>query len=468
LPSTVCGDVSSISSVDIIVSRQIFRWTIRPELCSHLATPTLEAMRQGDHRPTSPETSSAMSIDHPGKAARHSHPIVFLFLNIPFGAMSGFLTVTVAYLLSRAGVPASSIAELIAISYLPHTWKFLWAPVVDTTLKRKQWYLLSAVASGVGIYATGALPASVASLPMLTAIVLVSNLAVTFNSMAVESLMAHATPDSEKGRAAGWFQAGNLGGYGLGGGAGLWLAERVSVGWVPGAILGASCILCCLGLMFLDEPDESHRANGLRHAIIHIGKDMWSVARSRVGYLGLLICFLPIGTGAASNLFSVMASDWQASADTVAWSNGVMNGLVSAVGCIVGGFICDRMDRRHAYALFGVLMAASAVAMGLCPRTQFTYVGFVLLYAFITGFAYAGFSAVVLEAIGGGAAATKYSVFASLSNMPIAYMTAVDGWAYARWGASDMLYVEAGVGMIGLLVFIAIARMSQQRVAVPA
>src|SRR5207237_203856 len=163
--------------------------------------------------------------------------------------------------------------------------------------------------------------------PMLTAIVLISNMAVTFNSMSVESLMAHATPDGEKGRAAGWFQAGNLGGYGLGGGVGLWLAERVAVGWVPGAILGGS---------------------------------------------GLL-------------------------------------------GCIVSGSICDRMDRRHAYALFGALMAASAVAMGLCPRTQFTYVGFVLLYAFITGFAYAGFSAVVLEAIGGGAAATKYSVFASLS-----------------------------------------------------
>jgi len=403
-----------------------------------------------------------MSTHLPSSAAHHSHPIVFLFLNVPFGAMSGFLTVTVAYLLAKAGVPAESIAGLIAISYVPHTWKFLWAPVVDTTLKRKQWYLLSAIASGVGIYATGALPANAASMSMLTVIVLVSNLAVTFNSMAVESLMAHATPEHEKGRAAGWFQAGNLGGYGLGGGAGLWLAERMSVAWLPGAILGAFCVLCCFGLLFLEEPDESHRANGLRYALIHIGKDLWSVARSRLGYLGLLICFLPIGTGAASNLFSAIANDWHASADTVAWSNGVMNGLVSAVGCIVGGFICDRMDRKHAYALFGVMMAACAVGMGLCPRNPTTYVVFVLLYSFITGFAYAGFSAVVLEAIGGGAAATKYSLFASLSNMPIGYMTSVDGWAYARWGASDMLYVEAIAGIVGLFVFIGVARLSQR------
>ena len=60
------------------------------------------------------------------------------------------------------------------------------------------------------------------------------------------------------------------------------------------------------------------------------------------------------------------------------------------------------------------------------------YILFVLIYAFITGLAYASFSAVVLEAIGGGAAATKYSMFASLSNAPIAYMTLVIGWAHTQ------------------------------------
>jgi hypothetical protein len=36
----------------------------------------------------------------PPSAARHAHPIVFLFLYLPFGAMSGYLTVAVAYRLS--------------------------------------------------------------------------------------------------------------------------------------------------------------------------------------------------------------------------------------------------------------------------------------------------------------------------------------------------------------------------------
>jgi hypothetical protein len=82
---------------------------------------------------------------------------------------------------------------------------------------------------------------------------------------------------------------------------------------------------------------------------------------------------------------------------------------------------------------------------------------FVMLYWVITGFAYAAFSAVVLEAIGHGAAATKYNVFASLSNMPIAYMTLVDGWTHTRAGAGTMLQVEALIAVAAIGVFIGVA-----------
>src|SRR6185436_17010726 len=69
-------------------------------------------------------------------AARRTHPFVFLVLILPFGVMSGYLTVAVAYLLTKAGVSLEQIAELIAVSFIPQTWKFLWAPVAHTTLSR--------------------------------------------------------------------------------------------------------------------------------------------------------------------------------------------------------------------------------------------------------------------------------------------------------------------------------------------
>jgi PAT family beta-lactamase induction signal transducer AmpG len=388
------------------------------------------------------------------------HPAIFLVLILPFGVMGGYLTVTVVYLLTQAGVSVDESALLVATSYIPHTWKFVWAPLPDTTLARKTWYLLAAVASALGIYATGAIPAAVASLPLLTAVVLISNVAVTFLGMSVESLMAYCVPGEAKGRAAGWFQAGNLGGQGLGGGAGLWMAQTLPAPWMAGAVLATASLACCAAIAWVAEPQRAPRAARYYQTLANVARDLWRVVRSRSSFLGLLICFLPIGTGAASNLWSAVAGEWHASAETVALVTGVLGGIVSAGGCLVGGYACDHMDRKAAYALYGVLMAVCTVAMALAPRNEPMYVGFTLLYAFISGLTYAGFSAVVLEAIGLGAAATKYNLFASLSNIPIGYMTAVNGWAAARWGAGGMLYIEAVVGVLALLVFVAVAVLS--------
>lgn len=394
---------------------------------------------------------------------RWPHPVVFLVLILPFGVMGGYLTVTIVYLLTQAGVPIDESAALVATSYIPHSWKFVWAPLADTTLSRKTWYLLAAVVSALGILATGATPADAGSLPVLTLVVLTSNVAVTFLAMAVESLMAYGSAEEAKGRAAGWFQAGNLGGLGLGGGAGLWMAQDFAAPWMAGAVLAAASLACCAAIAFVAEPQRAPRESSYPRVLAEVVKDLWQVARSRRGFLGLLICFLPIGTGAASNLWSAVAGDWQASAETVALATGVASGIVSAAGCLVGGYVCDRMDRKAAYVLYGVLMAICAVAMALAPRSEATYAGFTLTYAFMNGLTYAGFSAVALEAIGLGAAATKYNLFASLSNIPIGYMTAVDGWAAARWGASGMLYIEAVVGVFALLVFAAAALLRTNR-----
>jgi len=398
---------------------------------------------------------------------RRTHPSVFLVLIVPFGAMGGYLSVAIGYQLTQAGVSVEEVAALIAASYIPQTWKFLWAPVADTTLSRKTWYLLAGLVSAVGIFVTGAVPADAASLPLLYAAVLISNVASTFLAMATESLMVYNTPPALQGRAGGWFQAGNLGGNGLGGGAGLWLAQTLPEPWMAAAAIAVACALCCAALWFVPEPPPLARTGRYGRMLLEVLKDLWQVVRARAGILALLICFLPIGSGAASNLWAAVADDWHASANTVALATGVFSGIVSALGCIFGGYGADRMDRKTAYALYGLLMALSTVAMAVAPRTETMYVVFTLIYAFIQGLTYAGFTAVVLETIGLGAAATKYNLYASLSNMPIAYMTLVDGWAHTRWGAAGLLNVEAAFGVVGIIVFIVVAMVLPRR-ALPA
>lgn len=401
---------------------------------------------------------------------QYTHPLVFLLLIIPFGAATGFLSVTIVYLLGKSGVDPATIALLLGLSYIPQTFKFLYAPLVDLTLTRKQWFIMASIGSAIGMALLGSIPATTEGLPWLRVLVVVSNFSTAFLAMSVESLMAYNTAPNELGRTAGWFQAGNLGGSGLGGGLALVIAENTTFAWLPGVVLATICLATGIAILFTTEPEphlpeltnpEDQSRSSILRAIKQVLLDLWQVASSRTGYLGLMICFLPIGSGAASSMFPLFAKEWGASPNDVAATSGALSGLLSAFGCIVGGYLCDRMDRKLAYALFGLIMSVCAVLMAWAPHNLTMYYVFVLAYGFIVGLCYAAFTAVTLEAIGTGAVATKYSIFASLSNTPIAYMIVFNGYSYNRWGSNEGLYTDAAMGVAGVLVFLILRVVSQ-------
>lgn len=387
---------------------------------------------------------------------RYTHPWVFLVLGSPFGIMSGYLTVTIAWQLAQAGIGVGPIAGLVAVSMLPHTTKFLWAPFVDATLSNRRWYAITGALSALGVVAMGLVPADMAHLPLLTTVTLVANFACAVVGMTAQALMLTSVPPEQYGRAGGWFQAGNLGGSGVGGGLGLILAEHMSLRAGPGLVLGAICALCLAPLALVHEPPEHRPFARVGPALLGVARDIWHLARSKPGALALVLSFLPIGSGAAAGLWSAVAGDWKASAATVAIATGVVSGVVMMVGSIAGGWLCDRMDRKNAYLMFGVVQASCAVVMAVLPHTELWYIVMTLAYAFATGLTYAGFSAFVLESMGAGGAATKFSLYASLSNTPIAYMTSIDGWAHGKFGPAGMLFAEAIAGTIGLLFFVAV------------
>ena len=182
--------------------------------------------------------------------------------------------------------------------------------------------------------------------------------------------------------------------------------------------------------------------------------DIWILIKSRSGFLVLFLCLLPIGSGAAQNLWSAISKDWSASPEAVALAVGVAGGVFSAIGCLLGGWICDLMNRKKAYILFGLLEGLCSLAMAISPRSQLMYVIWTSVYAVTIGLAFAGFSAFVLEAIGKIGAATKYNVFAGLSNIPIYLMIFVDEWAHTNWSATGMLIAETIMPVLGAILFI--------------
>ena len=163
-----------------------------------------------------------------------------------------------------------------------------------------------------------------------------------------------------------------------------------------------------------------------------------------------------------------MAAYWSVSADTVALVNGALNGGISALGCLAGGALCLRYSSRRVYAAVGLLMAGVALAMAFTPFVPASFVVYNLAYAFVTGLAYAAFTGFVLDAIGKGAAATKYSAFASISNAPITYMGLILAAVETRRGPQWMLAAEAVAGIVGLVVVLGLASLLPRREAATA
>ena len=184
---------------------------------------------------------------------------------------------------------------------------------------------------------------------------------------------------------------------------------------------------------------------------------MLNLGLSRIGLMAIFICLLPMGTGAASNLWSSVAGDWGAGADEVALVSGGLSGALTIIGALAGGYVCDLMDRKGAYALFGVIGALAAVAMALGPRSPAAFLVFASAYNLVMGACFAGYGALTLEAIGQGAAATKYNLISSVANMPILVMVLVDGQAQKRFGSGGMLLTEAAFAVAAAILYVGVA-----------
>jgi len=158
-------------------------------------------------------------------------------------------------------------------------------------------------------------------------------------------------------------------------------------------------------------------------------------------------------------LISSVGPDYHAPDVEVLWITGIAGGLLSAVGAFLGGYVSDRMNRMTAYALCGGLCALFAIYMGLARPTAFTFGAGYSGYSIATGFGYAVFTALVLDVLGRRqrGAGTSYALLVASGNIPISYMTWLDGVGYKHWGARGLMGVDAIANGGGAVVLLMVA-----------
>jgi PAT family beta-lactamase induction signal transducer AmpG len=411
------------------------------------------------------------ALTNDARKAQTIHPIIWAILVLPFGVAVGYLQVAAPYLLRLRGVDMAVIGALVFTANQPHSFKVLWAPILDIGWPRKNWYVLMVALTAVALAFTSFIPTDgtqrlgpFAALSVYLVILTVAQVTVATSSSAVLGIMAVVIPEADQARASGWQTAGNLAGTSVGGAAAVWLVSHTSQTLTAFALAG-TCLASTIPIFWIQEPRLPKHP--LLKSMWELLKDLWKTLISRSGWTGMLICLSPVGTGALLNLFSALALDYSSDPDTrekmVLYVTGVVGGIVSAFGALLGGYLAAKMNRRLAYVIFGVLTSLCALAMIVAPANPTAFTIGCLAYSFANGLCFAAFYAFVFEMVGKGqGAATKLALFISASNQAINYTAWLDGkaydWGKAHWaahawgGRTGMLGMDAGTTFVGIAV----------------
>ena len=410
----------------------------------------------------------------PPASQRLPPPWLFALTGTPYGVVGAFTGVVMPFLARAAGIDVGDIGWFVTLLFLPPVLQFLYAPIVDFGPRRKHWLLIVTAGGGAALVGAMAMPLPDQLVPFL-AFAFVAQMISGLVGSCNGGLLATLVPDDQRGRAGAWYNIGNLCGGGLSAALAVYLLGQGLEPVVVGLVLAAMMIVPALAVLAVDEPARE-RLHSAGEVFDNLLRDVRDVMLSRAGVTGLLLCLSPVGTAALTNFWSALATDYvrpdvagqmaaldpvaakalldAKAAGVVAFVGGPFGQILTALGALGGGYLCDRTNRRAMYLVSGALTAVCGIAMALSPPSGITFIWGALTYALITGFCYSAFTATVLETIGGGAAAasTRYSMYVAAGNLAIAYVGFVDTRFASEAHVEHVVWADAGLNLGGVVV----------------
>ena len=158
---------------------------------------------------------------------RRMPPFAFFWLHCANWPV-GVIDVALGSALVKVGVPVRQVATIIAAVSLAFSLEVLWAPVVDTTLTRRRWYVAGVTVMCGCLTALFFAPWNSASVPLLTALAFVSCSGAAIALVATKGIMAYEVPAAQLGRASGFYTAGGIFAASAAGGGTLWLLTHLA------------------------------------------------------------------------------------------------------------------------------------------------------------------------------------------------------------------------------------------------
>jgi PAT family beta-lactamase induction signal transducer AmpG len=374
----------------------------------------------------------------------------------PLGFYYGFISTATPILLAAHGVSVGRISEVSAIAFSPTFWAFLLCPVLDVRFSKRTYALLFA---GVSAVCLGVSTLLTANLAAFTSVLTAGCAAAVMFGNTHQGWMPDVIQDRHYSHVGATTNVANLGAAGLFATLTVVLVRTLPAP-VAAGLLGATLMAPTALLFFIPLPAKLARSAAETFATFF--HDLYVVCKRPGCVLGLL-CFLsPTACFALTNLFSGSGADFHTPEYRVTALTGLGVAIACSLGCLAGIWFCSRFARRMVYILTGFGGATAALGMICTPHMLPWFAAGVLAYTFCQGINYTAFSALCYEIVGpeNPLASTQMALLAAAANLPISYMTAVDGHFHTTHGLAGMLAVDATMSVtVGMVLLLVIRRM---------
>jgi PAT family beta-lactamase induction signal transducer AmpG len=409
----------------------------------------------------------------------------FGVLYVSEGIPLGFAAVAMAAYMRREGMDVAQVGAFVAAFYLPWAFKWAWAPLVDLVgLKRfggrKAWIVLCQTLMILTLYAIAQIDHS-RYFDLLITLVIVHNVFAATNDVAIDSLAVNALHPDERGQGNGVMFGGAYLGQGLGGGGAMFVTDRFGfdVSFIYVSLLLLAVML--FTLFFVKDPTLGSRIADKSSEVLRKFRDSLTgfLRELRVGFfrsgpgplVGVLFALLPFGAMAlTSGVSTTLQVDIGMTDGQIAELN-IYGTVVSAFGCVLGGWLADRLGRRKMLAAYYSLTIVPTLYMasmlggeaGLGGITIAQYFTAALTFSLFVGMHYGTSAAIFMGLTNPAIAATQFTGFMALRNLTISYTNAWQGAAVDAWDYSTMLYIDAALAIIPILVIPFLAERKAQR-----
>jgi PAT family beta-lactamase induction signal transducer AmpG len=357
----------------------------------------------------------------------------------------GLISGTLSLLLRQQGVGLARCASIVSLLTLPFVINFLWGPITDFGMRRRNWIMTAAVVAAGLVVAAFYMP-SLAS-PEAIALLFLSS---CFGQLVLTScggMMGLLGSESARRRAGSFYQGGSLAFGAVGVFIISMLAGKIglhTLGWV------IALMVMLPGLAALAAPvQQKIIRESFGEEIRRIGHEFRrTFLRWEAVPYTLLLCS-PLGTGAAIGLLTGLAKDYQVSSHQVAWMNGIAALFLTPAGAVAAGLLPVRMKSMIGFLATSAINAGTLVVLWMGPLRPATYFLSTTLFLFTIGACYAMYTAVALDFLGdsGKSGSARFSIINSIGNGPVTYMDWLDGRGYAAWGPRGLPAMDAVLGL---------------------